>query len=177
MPLIVKAYEEAIDCNNFRCTADEMTTYLKVRLSHDTKKHICSAYHVFFENELAGYFTISPFSLLKRALPSCHQRGLPCYQDMPMWLLGRLAVDSKFAGGGFGTAVAGKALCIIGHLCHQYGGIGAVVDVLKDNSFERRIHFYEDKLNFKKIPNLASTYFLPLSTIEKLPQFEENIHV
>lgn len=169
MSLSLHPYRKEIDCSTFNCSVQDLTEYLKVKIHRDVEQHICAAHHVFVNGKLAAYFTTSPFSMLRKLLPKSAKRRLPAYEDVPMWLLGRLAVHREFAGNGFGTAVAGIALKHNGTLCEKYGGVGAVVDVLNDQCFSRRVNFYRDRLQFKLIPGTQATYFLPLKTIQKLP--------
>lgn len=106
-----------------------------------------------------GYYTLSPASLAYDRVPSEVTRGLARF-DVPVFRLGRLAVDRSAQGMGLGgqllLAAGGRAL----RVAAQASGVALTIDA-KD---ERAARWYEG-LGALRLLDAPRTLVLPLATI------------
>ena len=120
------------DRNSFDCGEAPLNEYLKrfARQNHDSggaKTFVASP--TGDAPAILGYYTISPASIAYARTPKIVTKGLGRY-DVPVFRLGRLAVDKRSQGEGLG----GKLLFSAGERClavaEQVGGIGLLIDAL-----------------------------------------------
>jgi GNAT superfamily N-acetyltransferase len=96
----------------FCCGDDALDTYLKKKASQEAKKKIATTF-VMADNqtrEVIGYYTLSATSILLADLPDETARKLPKYPQVPATLLGRMAIDSRHQGRGYGELLIIDAL-------------------------------------------------------------------
>jgi ribosomal protein S18 acetylase RimI-like enzyme len=102
-----------------------------------------------------------------RDLPEEQRKGLPRYPEVPTVLLGRLAVDHRYAGQGWGKTLVLDALrrCLAHY--EQIAAAAVVVDAKDDSA---RL-FYE-RCGFLRLLDSEDSHenrlFLPMKTIEQL---------
>jgi GNAT superfamily N-acetyltransferase len=107
-----------------------------------------------------GYYTLSPASLTYERTPESLRRGLARH-DVPVFRLGRLAVDLKAQGQGLG----GQLLMAAGRRCllaaAEVGGVALLIDAKS----ERVAKWYA---SYGAVPLLDAplSLLLPLRTIE-----------
>lgn len=83
----------------FNCGKPLLDHYLHVQAKQDAKRKLAASFVLADEhNNIQGYFTLSSASISKDALPEEINKKLPTYQDLPVTLSGRLAVDSNYKG-------------------------------------------------------------------------------
>ncbi len=87
---------------------------------------------------VVGFYTLSMASLEQTVLPRRLRENLPRY-PLPVALLGRLAVDTRAKGRGFGELLIGDAFVRVLTAAESVGCFGIIVDA-KD---ERAAAFYE----------------------------------
>lgn len=88
-------------------------------------------------NLVAGYYAISTAAAHRVAMPSAKLRkGMP--QEIPLLLLGRLAVDAAFQGQGLGAALLADAL----RRCAAASNIAGVRGVLAHAIDHEAVRFY-----------------------------------
>jgi GNAT superfamily N-acetyltransferase len=109
--------------------------------------------------QILGFYTLSPASLLYARTPETLRRGLGRY-DVPVFRLGRLAVDVAAQGQGLGgqllMAAGARALLV----SHQVGGVALLIDA-KD---ERAAQWYR-KFGAHSLPDAELSLLIPLKTI------------
>ena len=80
-----------------------------------------------------GFYTLSPGSLEYSRTPALVKKGLARY-DVPVFRLGRLAVDQKVQGRGLGGALllraAARCICV----ADEIGGVGLLIDAKNDQA-------------------------------------------
>lgn len=112
---------------------------------------------------ILGFYSLSPASLDYARTPAVVKRGLGRY-DVPVYRLGRLAVDRTCQGAGLG----GQLLVAAGKRClaasELVGGVALVVDAKS----KRAAAWYA---GFGAIPldDAPLTLILPLATVAALP--------
>src|SRR5438477_9595683 len=89
-----------------------LDTYLKNQASQDAKRKVAVTYILREQNSnvIIGYYTMSAASIETARLPEDITRRLPRYDALPAMLLGRLAVDERYRGQGFGEYLLVDAL-------------------------------------------------------------------
>ena len=149
----------------FSCGNDELDTYLKKRASQDAKKKIATPF-VMTDSEarvVIGYYTLSATSILLADLPDETARKLPKYPHLPATLLGRLAIDSRYQGKGYGEILIIDALRRAILATTEVASYAVIVDAVN----ERARSFYEH-YEFRVFPERKQRLFLPMKIIADL---------
>ena len=151
----------------FSCGKDMLDKYLHEQANQDVKKKlsICFVKEDSTTGLVQGYYTLSNSSIPKDLIPFDVQKRLPpSYISIPVTLMGRLAIDSRFHGKGLGKLLLLDALYRSYDLSKKIGSFAVVVDPL-DNEAE----LFYNKYGFIKLPD-SGKMFLPMKTIEQLFQ-------
>lgn len=108
---------------------------------------------------IIGFYSLSPASLDFARTPDVARRGLGRY-DVPVFRLGRIAVDRAAQGGGLG----GELLMAAGERClavaEQVGGVALLIDAKSD----RAARWYEG-YGAVRLADAPLSLVLPLATI------------
>jgi len=78
-----------------------------------------------------GFFMLNPGSLEYSRTPALVKKGLARY-DVPVFRLGRLAVDQKIQGRGLGGALLLRAATRCIRVADEVGGVGLLIDAKND---------------------------------------------
>lgn len=113
------------------------------------------------DGTLAGYYTLSSTSVNLTELPEQVARKLPHYPLVPATLLGRLAIDHRQQGKGYGRFLLADALYRI--VRSEIASFAVIVEAKDDNA--RR--FYERE-SFLPLVDQSMKLFRPIADIEKL---------
>lgn len=115
---------------------------------------------------VVGFYTLSMATLEGERLPRKLRGNLPKY-PLPVALVGRLAVDKRAKGRGFGDALLGDALARVFAVAGSIGCFGVIVDA-KD---EGVVKFYE-RTGFIVVEasGFPRRMFMPMGTIYKALQ-------
>ncbi len=92
---------------------------------------------VLADGAIGGYYTLSATAVKLADLPDQTARRLPRYPLVPATLLGRLAVDRRFRGKGYGRFLLADALYRVAR--NEIASFAVIVDA-KDEAARR---FYE----------------------------------
>ena len=112
---------------------------------------------------VVGYYTLCAAGLPVEQLPPDIADRLPHYPAFPAVLLGRLAVDARYQGRGFGGELMLDATRRILRLSNDIGIAFVIVDAIDDNA--RR--FYE-RFGFRPVLDGGRRLFLSMTSAEKL---------
>ena len=150
------------DRKKFDCGDKELNTYLHryARQNHQSGGAKCFvAVRRDAPDRVLGYYTLSPASLSYARTPAIVSRGLGRY-DVPVFRLGRLAVDLSAQGSGLGgkliLAAGERALLVSEHV----GGVALLIDAKN----ERAAAWYAS-YGAVRLEGAALTLVLPLKTI------------
>jgi GNAT superfamily N-acetyltransferase len=110
---------------------------------------------------IAGYYTLSSTSVQITELPAQTARKLPRYPLVPATLLGRLAVDRRYQGKGYGRYLLADALYRASQ--SEIASFAVVVDA-KDEGARR---FYERE-SFLPLLDQPMKLFRPMADIKQL---------
>ncbi len=149
----------------FSCGNDMLDSYLHKQAKQDMKKRLSACFILSDDDkEIKGYYTLSSASIQRAQLPGEIIKKLPpSYNDLPVTLLGRLAVDIRFKGQGLGKII------LIDALKRSYetsianvASMAIIVDPIDDAA----ISFYL-KYGFVLLPG-SGRMFIAMNTIEQL---------
>lgn len=95
--------------NDFDCGNDELNLYFHNFVSQDVRRRQNSCFVLTEEDSLIakGFYTLSTHSLPRNRLPFLNIGRRP---QVPVYLLGRLAVDTSCQGKGYGAMLIGDAV-------------------------------------------------------------------
>ena len=162
----VEPLESDHDRAGFSCGVEALDNYLKKQARQDVKKRVAAVFVLTPDGEtVAGYYSLSQFSVDLGMLPQDITKRLPRYPIVPSTLIGRLAVSTEFRGQGLGELLLMDALHRSLALSRQIASAAVIVDA-KD---ERAMSFYR-KYGFLELPSIAGRLFLPMPTVEQLFQ-------
>lgn len=158
------------DLSQFDCGEVSLNTFLAEHLKRQHREKFLRAYVLTTREEnprVLGYYTLSGSCFEKAYLPSKTQQKRIPYKNVPSVTLGRLAIDKRIQGQGFGELLVTHAMKTVYLASFAVDIHGLFVEALNDKAR----NFYL-KLGF--IPLLAEnefTLFLPTKTFESM--FEE----
>ena len=154
----------AHDRASFSCGVPALDAYLQKQVGQDVRRRVAVAFVATPDGKtIAGYYTLSQYSIELGVLPEELVRKLPKYPVVPATLIGRLAISTAFRGQGLGELLLMDALdrCLKGS---RHVASAAVIVDAKD---EKVAAFYR-RYGFLDLPKVARRLFLPMATIETL---------
>jgi len=150
---------------DFTCGKDLLDNYLLKQAKQDVKRKLTACFILPDENQnVIGYYTLSSTAIPREIVPEEIRDKLPkSYEDLPATLLGRLAIDKKFSGQGYGE------MLLIDALKRSYdisiSSIGSMA-VIVDPIDIQAVNFYS-KYGFITLPD-SEKMFIPMKTIAQL---------
>ena len=160
VPLGKGHYRSAFDCGN-----DDLNRFLKQQARQDAEKHVAVPFVLLEPGSRAvrGFYTLSASIIPLDELPPDMMKKLPRYGQLPVTLLGRLAVDQTAKGQGVGEFLLVDALrrCLEG--AQKIDAMAAIVDAKDEQAESFYRHF--DFLPFQRTPRRL---FLPMRKIAQL---------
>lgn len=148
----------------FSCGNELLDRYLHKQAKQDVKRKL-SACFVLADSEghIKGYYTLSSAGIPGEDLPEDIKKKLPpSYQDLPVTLLGRLAVSVSSQGKGIGELLLIDALKRSYYVSQEIGSMAVIVDPIDEGALK----FYQ-KYGFILLPD-SGKMFLGMKTIEGL---------
>ena len=155
------------DVSQFDCGEESLNTFLTEHLKRQHRGKFLRAYILATREEkprVLGFYTLSGSCFEKAYLPSKTQQKRVPYKNVPSVTLGRLAIDKRVQGRGFGELLVTHAMKTVYLASFAVGIHGLFVEALNEKAKD----FYL-KLGF--IPLHAEneyTLFLPTKTFESL---------
>ena len=150
---------------NFDCGKDLLNGYIHKQASQDVRRRISACFILTEEDNLVkGYYTLSSSSIKRDQLPPEVVKRLPgSYIDLPVTLLGRLALDKAHIGQGLGELLLVDALkrAYLASV-QSVASMAVVVDPIDQSA----IDFYS-KYDFIMLPD-SHKMFLTMDTVAKL---------
>jgi GNAT superfamily N-acetyltransferase len=146
----------------FSCGVPVLDRYLQEQASQDVRRRIAATFVLVMPGgHIGGYYTLSATAVQLTDLPPEVTKRLPRYPLVPAFLLGRLAVDTRYRGQGLGRFLLADALYRC--LTSEIAGFAVIVDAKDDDA--RR--FYERE-GFLGLPDRTNRLFRRLSDIGDL---------
>jgi len=120
----------------FDCADADLNLYLQryARQNHESGGAKCFvATPAATPGRILGFYTLSPASIEYSRTPALAKKGLARY-DVPMFRLGRLAVDKTVQGRGLGGALLLRAADRCIRVAHEVGGVAMLIDAKNDRA-------------------------------------------
>lgn len=150
------------DRSGFDSGAEPLDRYIRAQAGQDARKNMSAPFVLVLpDGVVAGYYTLSATSLQLAELPDATVCKLPRYPQVPLTLLGRLAVDRRYQGRGYGRFMLADALYRAAS--SEIASFAVIVDAKDENA--RR--FYERE-SFISLPDQPMKLFRPMADIKKL---------
>ncbi|MBX3484788.1 GNAT family N-acetyltransferase [Phenylobacterium sp.] len=158
----IEALGAGHDRSAFESGAEALDRYIRSQASQDARRNLAAPFVLVLSGgEVAGYYTLSAASLRLAELPEPVVRRLPRYPLVPAILLGRLAVDRRHRGRGYGRFLLADALHRA--IRSEIASFAVIVDAKDENA--RR--FYERE-SFLPLPGQPMKLFRPTADIARL---------
>ena len=149
------------DRKSFDCGVPALNEYLQRYANQDLKRSLTRIYVLADGPSIIGYYSISAHSVRRDNLPADIQAGP--YEDIPFLLLGRLAVDRRWQGQGYGDALIVHVFHTTRKAASQIGILGMIVEA-KD---EKAAAFYEG-FGFRRLTGTPRRLVLPTTAMNLL---------
>lgn len=152
------------DRSAFDCGDDLLNDWLQKQVSQYEKRGLAKTYVLVTDDDptIRGYYAISNHTVVYEALPEEQAKGLP-HIDVPVVLMGRLAIDLSVQGQNLGEFLLLDAMRRAEYLAKKIGIRAMEVDAI-NNSAKK---FYK-KYSFVSLKDDPQHLFLPMTVIRKL---------
>jgi len=153
------------DRQTFRCGSPALERYLQSQARQDSAKRVAAVFVLVQPPActVMGYYSLSASTILASEVPPELARKLPRYPQLPVTLLGRLAVDLQLKAQGMGQFLLMDAL----HRSLQAAAGIAAMAVVVDAKDAAAAAFYQH-FGFMPLNQTANRLFLPMATIATL---------
>ena len=150
------------DRSAFSCGSAPLDTYLQRQASQDIKRRVAACFVAVDRTSgaIAGYYTLSACHVYLDDIPDDWQRKLPKYPTVPAVRLGRLAIDLRFQGQKFGSALLANAAA---RACRSEIAFHMMLVDAKDAPVAA---FYQHH-GFQRDPRDPLRLYAPLATLGK----------
>lgn len=150
------------DRSTFESGVEALDRYFRTQAGQDARKNMAAIFVLTLpDGRVGGFYTLSAASVELSELSSDITRRLPRYPQIPMILLGRLAIDRRQQGHGHGRFLLADALYRSAR--SEIGAFAVIVDA-KDHAARR---FYERE-SFLPFPGQPMRLFRSMSDIRLL---------
>lgn len=150
------------DRSTFACGHDSLDSYLQAQAGQDIRRRVSAVFvavHA-LDVRVLGYYSLAQGSVRLEGVPPAQRKRLPRYPDVPVTLLGRLAVDQVMQGRGLGGLMLGDACRRAAAIADEVAAAAVIVDAID----ERAAAFYE-RFGFVRFGNTPGRLMLPMATI------------
>lgn len=160
--LRVEPLTSSHDRSEFESGVEPLDRYFRTQAGQDARKNMAAPFVLLLsDGTIGGYYTLSSTSVQLAELPAQTVRKLPRYPLVPATLLGRLAVDRRQQGKGYGRFLLADALYRATR--SEIASFAVIVDA-KDESARR---FYERE-SFLSFPDHPMKLFRSMADIRRL---------
>lgn len=161
---VIHRLDKGHDRSAFDCGQPMLNDWLKDRAGQFDRRDLSRTFVATRPGEklVVGYYAISTHRVVYDALPASETKGLPRL-DVPVVLIGRLAVDHTVQGQGLGALLLVDSLRRSLQISEQIGIRAVEVDALD----EVAKNFYL-KFGFRSLLDDPRHLFLPMHEIRKL---------
>jgi predicted GNAT family N-acyltransferase len=148
----------------FSCGKDSLDQYLRNQAGQAADKDLAAVFILTPDGKkIAGYYTLSSYTVKLDEIPEEIARKLTRMQEVPATLLGRLARSTDFRGQGIGEILLVDAL----RKALQNSANVASWAVVVDAKDEEAAAFYK-RYGFIPLPTKPNRLFLPMNSISKM---------
>lgn len=161
---VIQRLDRTQNRSDFDCGEPVLNDWLKSKAGQFDRRDLSRTYVALRPGELdiLGYYALSTHRVMHDSLPAEEAKRHPKL-DVPVVLLGRLAVDLKVQGEGLGAMLLIDALRRAAHISAEIGIRAVEVEAINDAA--RR--FYA-KFGFRTLLDDPWHLFIPMHEIRKL---------
>ena len=164
MNLLLERLDARHDKASFESGAPELDIYLKKQAGQDIKRYLTSVFVLTEDTKrIIGYYALSQASIAVDEFPDNVSKKLPPKRDVPCTLLGRLAVDHRHRGQGYGRALLYYALKKAAVISLDVASYAVIVDAKNMQAKE----FYK-RHGFLELKNQPMRLFIPIRGIREV---------
>ena len=158
---LTKAHER----KSFDCGHEDLNRYLREQARQDAEKRVAAPFVLTQpgDPDVLGFYTLSAAMIPVEELPPELMKRLPRYGQLPVTLLGRLAVDRSAGGQGVGEFLLVDALRRSLEAEQQIAAMAVIVDAKNERAESFYRHF-----DFQPFQQTPLRLFLPMTQIAKL---------
>ena len=148
--------------SGFCCGNDSLDNYIGKQASQDLEKKVSTVFVLIDEpdQQILAYYTLSSYTVNITDLDEDTAKRLPRYPRLPATLLGRLAVDNKHKGKGYGELMLVDALQKALNASIQVASLAVIAEALDDKA----VSFYI-KYGFRQFKLEPMKLYLPMKSI------------
>ncbi|HYA74680.1 MAG TPA: GNAT family N-acetyltransferase [Roseiarcus sp.] len=152
----------AHDRSTFSCGSPPLDRYIREQASQDVRRLVASCFVAVdtATQAMAGYYTLAATSVLANDLPPEILKRLPRYPVLPAALIGRLAIDRRFARRGLGGVLLADAALRV--LRGDTKAFALIVEAKDDGA----VAFYL-RQGFRTFASRPRSLYLPVATARK----------
>ena len=160
----IRRLDKSHDRSAFDCGQPMLNDWLKDRAGQFDRRDLSRTFVAtrLEETIVVGYYAISTHQVVHDVLPADEAKGLPRL-DIPVVLIGRLAVDQSVQGQGLGALLLVDALRRSWRISEQVGIRAVEVDALDDAARSFCLKF-----GFRSLLDDPRHLFMPMHEIRKL---------
>ncbi len=160
----IEKFSRSHERDQFDCGNDLLNEWLRRRLSQYERRDLSRAYVAVRQGQrrVSGYYAISTHRVRYETLPAAQAKGLPKI-DVPVVLIGRLAVDRTIHGQGLGGLLLIDALRRTEFIAKQIGVRAVEVDATDEAA--RRFYV---RFGFTSLLDDPQHLFLSLEAVRGL---------
>jgi GNAT superfamily N-acetyltransferase len=160
----VRRLDEKHDRSDFDCGQPMLNEWLRSMAGQFDRRDLARTFVAARPgaNVVLGYYSLSSHRVIHHTLPAEAAKGLPKL-DVPVVLLGRLAMDQRVQGQGLGAHLLVDALGRALHISREIGVRAVAVDAIDDSARQ----FYQ-KFGFRSLLDDRHHLFMPIHEIRKL---------
>ncbi len=158
---LTKAHER----KSFDCGHEDLNRYLREQARQDAEKRVAAPFVLTQPGDpkVLGFYTLSSSIIPVDELSQDLMKRLPRYGQLPVTLLGRLAVDRSAGGQGVGEFLLVDALRRSLEAAQQIAAMAVIVDAKNERAESFYRHF-----DFQPFQQTPLRLFLPMAQIAKL---------
>jgi GNAT superfamily N-acetyltransferase len=143
---------------DFVCDEASLERWLKQRALSNEYKGASRTFVVCSEARVVGYYCLSAGSVLHESVPGSLKRNMP--EPIPVILVGRLAVHSRWQGNGIGSGLLKDAVLRAVNVSKEIGARALLCHAISQSAK----HFYEH-YDFVESPIDAMMMMLDLASL------------
>lgn len=147
------------DRGEFTSGVSAIDEWFRTRALQDQKRRVAQVFVACDDHGIAGFYSLSMFTLSLETLPEKLAHKLPRYQAIPAALIGRLARHQRSRGSGLGDLLVADAVKRVLAAAESVAAWAIVVDAKDDGG----CLFYES-LGFIALPSRPNRLFLLAET-------------
>ena len=162
----VEALTEGHSREGFSCGIEALDRYLHHQARQDAEKRVAAPFVLVGEDreaQVLGYYTLSASIVTVDQLPAATAKRLPRYPQLPVTLLGRLAIDQRVRGRGFGEFLLMDALAKSLDATETIASMAVLVDAKNQAAEDFFRHF-----GFQPLEGQLRRFFVSMKHIQEM---------